>query len=298
MKGSRLLEILEGITLVEFKRFGDFVKSPYHNKNKNLISLYELLSKFSPYFDNHELTREGISKFIYPRENYREQKVDLLVSDFKNLLEDFLIFEEGSKNKIQQKNLLLRAFRERNIVKNFEYTLNEIMKCQKDEFSRTSEYYHNQSMLEYESCISKLNSLMYSKNKSFQKLTDNIDLFYISFKLFVFVLVYHHIKETKLDINYNLWLKNEIISHIENNIDSIKKEHPLIYSYYLILMILIKPGNEKYFEDLKNYIKTNRQKLSPDFLKEIYLEMKNYCDTKISINRNKYTNEMFNIYRT
>ena len=66
MLKSKVIEILRTLSADELKLFREFIRSPYHNKNKNVISLFEIIRKFSPSFNDPNLTKEKVFKKIFP----------------------------------------------------------------------------------------------------------------------------------------------------------------------------------------------------------------------------------------
>ncbi len=62
MQKSSLITILRTLTPQEFREFGEFVKSPYFNKNEKVITLYNVLKKYFPGFDSGSLTKEKVFK--------------------------------------------------------------------------------------------------------------------------------------------------------------------------------------------------------------------------------------------
>ena len=60
------VEILRALDKNEFKRFGDFIKSPYFNSVEILGKIYDETAKVYPDFENPRLSYEKISKKIYP----------------------------------------------------------------------------------------------------------------------------------------------------------------------------------------------------------------------------------------
>lgn len=296
MRENKLSEILRGISLNEYRKFGEFIRSPYYNKNPNLIKLYDYMKRIIVNSDEPQPSSEEIWHGLYPEKSYNKQKISILISDFKNLLQEFLMSENYTKNKTAKRIELLKIFNERSMTKNFDALNTEMKKYLTGDYNRDRQYYNNSLTAEFEETNSRAIKIVYSKDPGFKNLDNKIDHFYIISKLYVFIMIHNQFKEIGSELDYKLWNKNEILSYIEKNSENIKKEHPLIYCYYLILMTFIKPKNEKYFELLKKYLNVNSEKLSPEYLKDIYIEMKNYCDDRISINRTKYTKEQFKIY--
>jgi hypothetical protein len=52
MEKSKVIDIFRTFSPDELKRFRDFVHSPFHNKNKNVIRLFEILKKYYPDFES------------------------------------------------------------------------------------------------------------------------------------------------------------------------------------------------------------------------------------------------------
>jgi hypothetical protein len=141
MRESKLTEMLKGITPFEFKRFGEFLNSPFHNKSKKILQLYELINGHYEEFDANVITNEKIAREIFYDEKKKDQNARTLISNFSSLLEEFIIYNKSTKNPVQQKVNLLEALRERNIIKNFEMVSKEITDINKKEFNKNTEYY-------------------------------------------------------------------------------------------------------------------------------------------------------------
>ena len=91
MRESKLTEMVKGISPAEFKKFGEFLNSPYHNKSRKIIQLYELINFSYDEFDANIITNEKIAKAIFSGEGDKDQNVRTLISTFTSLLEEFLI---------------------------------------------------------------------------------------------------------------------------------------------------------------------------------------------------------------
>ncbi|MBS1514792.1 MAG: hypothetical protein JSS63_07155 [Bacteroidetes bacterium] len=87
------VEILRALDKNEFKRFGDFIKSPYFNSVEILGKIYDETAKVYPDFENPRLSYEKISKKIYPGKKFNEQTIRNLYSKFGNLLKKFVAVE-------------------------------------------------------------------------------------------------------------------------------------------------------------------------------------------------------------
>jgi len=297
MKENKLSEILRGFSPNEFKRFGDFVRSPFHNKSQKIILLYDHLRKFSDDFSSYEISNEEISTLIYGNENQSDSKVRSLVSDFVRLMEKFMILTQYSKNTIAQRVQLLTALNSRDLSKSFRKTLKETMEYQEKQFNRDEDYYYNQIFLELESFNFQLLRNTNINEQGFNKISENIDLFFILTKLNLLHFMSYRQQDFTDRYGYNIWQVNEVINYIESKLGRIKKEHPIIYMKYLILMTIIKPEKENYFTDLKKFVLSNHERLSFEVLDYIFGALTNYCMTKCNSGDKKYKAERFRVYK-
>ena len=111
---SKLIKLLSTFSSLEWKRFGRFVQSPYHNTNQKVIDLYTILKKAFPFKVLKELEQERIYKKVYGTELFKLSKFQNLCSDVYELASDFIIDVHLNKEKRKKKKLLVDALSERN----------------------------------------------------------------------------------------------------------------------------------------------------------------------------------------
>lgn len=114
IENSKLIKLLATFSGLEWKRFGRFVQSPYHNTNQQLITLYNILKKASPFEKLKDLEQERIYKNIYGQEKFKLSKFQNLCSDLYELATDFIIDVQLKKEKRKRKKILIDALFERN----------------------------------------------------------------------------------------------------------------------------------------------------------------------------------------
>lgn len=292
-----MFELLRGLSQQEFRKLGDFVRSPFHNKSINIVKLYDLLNRKYNILQSRNFSMEEISSAIYNEKGNDTSKVRSLSSDFARLIEKFLIQCEWEKNESYQKTLLLTALNQRNLAKNFNSTLKETIDEQAAEFNRDEDYYYNQIFLEVESFNYELERSSSVSPENFSKINSNIDLFFVITKLNLLHFMYYHKQNITGDDDFGIWLKNDIIRYIENRKKKIKKDHPIIYMKYLILMTIVKPEAENYFTDLKKFLVKNIGKMNYDVRAYIFGALTNYCIIRCNSGDIRYKLERFKIYQ-
>jgi hypothetical protein len=297
MKESKLSELLCSFTSSEYKKFGDFVRSPFFNKSQKIILLYDHLKQYSEDFSKYEVSNEDISNLIYGRDEHSYSKVRSLTSDFVHLIERFLIISGYERNNTAQQVQLLTELNERGLTKSFRSTLKETLQATENQFSRDEDYYYNRIFLEVEKFNYSLLRNTDIDEEGFSRISENIDLFFILTKLNLLHFMSYHRQNFAEKYNYKIWQVNEVIRYIESKLKFIKKEHPIIYMKYLILMTIIKPDEENYFSELKKFVMLNHTGLGYEVLDYIFGALTNYCMTKCNAGEKKYRAERFSVYK-
>lgn len=128
MKEIKLVILLKSLSSDDFRWFYKFVRSPYHNANKHLVKLYELLKKYYPDFEHPKLTQELIYDKLFPGETYDVQRIRLLFHRLANLVESFLATQELKKDEFLYKKLVTKSFGRINTYNLFEKKTSSLLK--------------------------------------------------------------------------------------------------------------------------------------------------------------------------
>lgn len=296
MRESKLTEMVKGISPAEFRKFGEFLNSPYHNKSRKIIQLYELINFNYDEFDANVITNEKIAKAIFSGEGDKDQNVRTLISSFTALLEEFLVIEELNNNSLHGKTFLLKSLRDRNILKTFDMVSKEITDIQQKDFNRNTDYYYNEFTFKETWLNYHGEDLDLDLDKSYQEMSDNADHLFIVTKLKVLNTVISRKILSGISIYKTYWAVENILKYIEKNIDEIEQHHPIIYSEYKILMMVLEPDKVKHFHDLEKHVFHNISRYNEEELEQVYYSLSNYCVNKIALGEDKFVNELYKIH--
>lgn len=296
MRESKIVELLKSLSSSEFKKLGEFVKSPFHNKSESLNLFYDYLAGFSKNFNELNIDYREISGYTFPGENFNETKVRSLISKFVRLIESFFSHLEFEKNTAYQNVLLLYTLNMRNLPKSFKSTLKETQEYQAKQFSRDEDYYYNQMYIELESFNYYLERSPRINKEDFDKINDNINLFFIITKLNLLHFMMFEM-QSNAQTQYDIWLMDEVISYIEDNLQWISREHPIIYMKYLILMTIIKPEADIYFRRLKRFVLQNHSKLNDEVSGYVFGALTNYCIIRCNGGDIGFKQEKYKVYK-
>ena len=140
----KALKILASLNKEEFDSFGKFVISPFFNRSKDLIKLFNNIKKYYPEFTHAKLQFESLYKKLYPGKSFNEGTIRNLFSDLGNLAEKHLAyvnyentFEYGYKiidetnNRYLDKEFLknYKKYYERNEIKEDALYRKNLNKC-------------------------------------------------------------------------------------------------------------------------------------------------------------------------
>jgi hypothetical protein len=106
MHKSKFIDIVKTFSRDELKQFKDFVNSPYHNSNKNVIKIYDIIRKHVPEFSSAFLEKENLFRAIYPGKKYNDTVMRILSSDLLSLAEEFLILNRSQNFRLRLLTLL------------------------------------------------------------------------------------------------------------------------------------------------------------------------------------------------
>lgn len=241
MKSTKLIRLLKTFSDTEVKKFMDFVKSPYHNKNKNVIRLYEALIKFYPGFESDILTEKNIYNKVYPEGDFDYFKIKNLASDLYNVALEFLKLQPNLMTEFNRDYNLLVQLRDRKL---WEYHKKMIRNIEKNFSGITVKddiFLFNNYLLTMESHLSNV----LEKPNSFERIQDEYESFYeysVLNLLKFYSLMMHVSKENKANIDMKMF--DEVISYIENNPVS---ANPTILAYKYIVLLGCKRKEEYYF---------------------------------------------------
>ncbi len=126
MKNSKLVKLLSTFSNVEMKEFEKVVISPFFNRGRNYLPLYNQLKKFHPHFDDGKMTYEFIFHKMYPGKEFSKQTIWNMTSALYNMAEEYLTFSRMKKNKFVSAQQLAWDLHDRKLPQFFYKKLEEM----------------------------------------------------------------------------------------------------------------------------------------------------------------------------
>jgi len=293
MLKSNLIELLGGFKQKEFKELGEFLRSPFINKNEGVIKLYDYLSKSFPDFEEEKLEKKDVFNNIYPGADFNDSFIKTIIYNLERLAEKFLIYKKLSQDTFKQDIYLLEELDNRNLRKLFK------KKLKAAESALVKAGLDDQSYFHYRTNFDGVKAYSTSKDtKTFNE--PNVDISKISVNLindFLMNILSHYIavinetwfmkKDIKLDFI------EEILRYLRNN-----KKHlrvPLISINYFIILLL-REEKDVYFYEIKRQLINNINNLKHIDKMGTITILNNYGIKRESEGHDEFIKERFELF--
>ncbi len=291
MHNSKIYSILKHFDKYEQNRLRKYITSPYFNKNKVLIGLFELLIEDINSEKTSELEKEEIWLKTQPKKKYDDVRFRKLCSDLLKLVESFLAQQVYEENPLYQATYLIEAVSKRKMGKLNNSSMNTAKRLSKQQFYRTSNFYYYQYEIEKNFYLLDRHEFKRVDRKNVEEIVNNLDYFYLAEKLkyYCTVLSQQHV----VSHTYELLFIEEIINHIKKYKF---EEIPPIAVYFQIYLTLIETDNEEHYFKLKDLLKKYGLLFPLEEAQEIYEHALNYCVRLINKGSIMFLEEYFHLY--
>lgn len=285
--------MLKHFSTKELTRFGEYLDSPFFNKDEQLSVFYQYLRKFAPEFESRSLEKERILEKGIPGLELNEKRLGYLMSDIVDHIEDFIRYNKHMADDMEGYVHLLNQYNSWEADKFFEQTLREARTTLDSEPYRNAPHYFQAYLLQ-----SELNAYFDRQKKraydaSLQEAANYLDLFYLSTKLKYSCELINRQKLVASD--YTVRLLKEITAHLK---ETAYDDHPSIAIYFQVLMTFIEGENEVHFEKLRVLLNEHTEKFPPSEARDMYAYAQNYTIRKINAGDKKYLREYFDLSRS
>jgi hypothetical protein len=239
MNNSSLISLLKNFNKQQLKEFNGFVKSPYFNTNKALVTLFEYIRKQHPEFTKEKLEKQYVFKKLFGKTEYNDGFFRVIMSNLQNLAEEFLTIEKFRKDSILKKKFLLDSLMDMpGSRKLAEKILNEGLK-EADKIKPTGpdDFLDKYHMSFYRKYLYSTNFTASKSNKPEEHLFDEQKYLTYYYLLRMLADHFYHLNQSQI-INYTpkLVFIDEITGFLQKNPEYL--EFPTLNMAYLRVLLL------------------------------------------------------------
>ena len=302
MLKSRVIDVLKALSPEELKQLRDFVHSPFHNKNKNVMAMFDYIKKYYPSFNDAGFTKEKIFKKIFPSKEYNDTVMRILLSDLMRITEDYLVCKQVAKSETDYTAFLLKDLMERKIEKLF-------LKKYKESSAASDDLKINDTFFLYRHSIEELNK-GFNIDRNMQQLNSK-NLVDMGNYLIIYFLIKLSSVVYDIDVNRNNFNTEFNSSSVEGfrsfiNHDSIKflikneefKERDILEMFYYAFLLNYDNVPEETYTKLKELFYKNIPGLERSAVYNLFLSLINYNGKRNwKDTDNKYRKETLELYK-
>jgi len=298
LEKSELIEILSNLSPKEFRGLGDFVCSPYFNKNEGVIKLYNYFKKYYPDFPEKCLKKDNIFKELFPKMKYNDSHLRSLIFKLNSLAETLLAINEYRKDPYSEQFQLVNSLLDKSLDRRAGKIMAQREKKLKEIKNQNADYFY--ALYKLENMKDIIYSRMYRpltiKDKPDEKLKAESDNF-IKYFLITILARYRYLlnKGSTVKTILDLDFLNEILSFLGSEGKKFLNVR-LVWILYKQIMLLLHPNSEKIFIELKPILTDDSIPMDKEERKNGLAIIINYCINKYYSGFEKhriYLNELY-----
>lgn len=283
MTNSKLISVLKTLNKKEFKKLGEFINSPFFNKNENIKRLYLSLEKRYPDFPVDITKIEIIFFEVYENSEFDYHKISNLNSDLLQLIKSYFAVKSFQENAFYHKLFYMKELDNRKL--DFFYTqadgdiqsMFEMIKL-KDEDYYFRKYIFNKNR-------SMFNSISSSKISFDPIQTEYDSLYEFSFTAYLKLFAKMLYNKNHGKVNYSIPAFTELWNYIQNT----DLPGNVVYDVYKSILKLELSKEESDYLNLKKLKHKYMNYLSKEDLHNVFIFMNSF----ISYRLNKYGDEKY-----
>ncbi len=292
MTESKLVFLLKTFKKVEWRRFKEFLASPYFNKRTDLGTFFDYIAATAPDFSEKKLSKTVVFKKLYPNQAYDDKQMRYLMNYTLKAAEEFLGQQKVESLGLKD-NYILEELVDRKLEKHSKRYFEKTANSQKNTKEKTIDYYYSNYQLADIANKHFINQGLRKDDANLKLALDNLDLFYFTKKIKYSCEVLN--RQKIFSTSYDLDFMNIVYEYLS---DERKIKEPLIAIYYQIYALLIKEDASENFEILKDLIQNYNEEISSIEKQHIYSYAINYCGRQMKYNKNSkyYVNQCLDLY--
>lgn len=297
MHNNSLIKLLRSFSPKEFSEFRDFLLSPYFNKKNSVVKLFDIIRKHYPEFTGEEISKENIHKKLFPGKVFNDSNLRVLVHNLNELAKKFIGYRNFESNNFEYDFSRFIGLMNKQQFSFLDKTISSLKNdLENYRFSAESHYYYR-FRLEYENIF----YLSISHIGNFERFLEKADLE----KVFYYLSSFYYLNSMRLYINilnlkliYNKNFNTDPFEKMITLIDkSIFTDNPVIEIYYGIIKLFDEGVQDSFFFRIKEILGQIKNTLHVDDLREIYINLTNYCNRKITAGVLNFRKEKLEIYK-
>lgn len=299
MDKSNLIKIISTFSSKEIKEFGEFVQSPFFNKNESTVKLYEYIRKEYPSFTGEKIDKQNVYKKLFPGAEYNDGFMRTIIFNLSALAEDFITYSAVKNNQSRYGILLLEELNKRKLDKLLLKHLKEVEVEVNDMENKNRDYYYYKYFIER--IVYSYHNWSRFRKKNLKDYENegilNETRYLLNYSLGRTLANYRFLitKSEHEHVDFHVELLDQIIKFLTSKNSDYLKDPSIKLHIYEIL--LIREKSDKYFKILKRILHDPSEKITQDEKFSLHNILQTYCTSKIFKGSSAYKHERFGLYK-
>ncbi len=291
MENTKLVALLKTFDTKQWTEFDEYIRSPFFNKNQDLVDLFRLLRSYAPRFHPKKIERKKLFRELNGAIAYDVKKMNHQSSLLLKQLEDYIGYKWMQGQPGLSQYYAMEACFERNLSKHYRFLASRFSKHWKGEEKKGAFYHHQQQLVADLANRSFLKQRSRKYDAHLQIASDELDAYYLIKKLKYSCEMLD--RGQAMAVNYQWPLMPEIFQFLRGKD---YPDTPLIPIYCHIYAMLTQEDNDRHFQTLKELIRRYIEQLDTSEVQLIYLFAINFSIRKLRAGNTLYTSECLDLY--
>lgn len=291
MEKTKLIALLKTFDTKQWTEFDEYIRSPFFNKNHELVDYFQLLRCYAPRFHPKKIGREKLFQELFGALSYDDKKMNHLSSLLLKQLEDYIGYKWMKRqNGLSQYHAMEACF-ERNLNKHYRFLASRFARNWEGQKQEGAAFHHQQLLAADLANRSFLKQRSRKYDPHLQTASDQLDAYYLIKKLKYSCEMLD--RGQAMAVDYQLPLMPEISRFLQ-----VKQypDIPLISIYCQIYAMLTQEDKDGHFKALKGLIHQYNDQLNTAEIQLIYLFAINFSIRKIRAGDTRYLAECLDLY--
>jgi len=291
MKKNRFLDLYQNFPAKERKQFVLYVHSGFFNQNINLQVLIEAIEQYVK--AKKVVDKREVYTLCFPQEIYNELKYNNLISDLLYLFYDFLAQSRYTREKVLQKQLLIRTLLDQECLEPCVMHLERYTQLQETTSWQDSNYWYAAYQLQDMQDQHLMSQEKRAYTPHLQSRSDALDRFYQLEKIKIACDMAS--RSTAVKADYHCAFVSDIIQWHQEHPEELAK-FPVFQLYLAAYNMFTRKDDGAYLQ-LKDLLQTHLKLIPQQELRLLYTYVLNFAVLRINSGENQYYQEILLLYK-
>jgi hypothetical protein len=296
MFSSKAIDIVKTLSPEEMKEFGQFIRSPYFNSNKNLIKLFDVVRGGR----EKGVTEEFLYGKVFPGKAYNYGIFKNLLSELYVQVCDYLAVKRLRQMRGDRNTYLIKELVDRKLVKHADRWISTTKEFFKEKNMSIEDLHTDFLMEEYSSFSNYARDQRWLHNLSKKEdpllMSKKFAVYFLARFISQYLFITHSMFQLKREIKLKPMqdIINDTYSFLRENLD---EESPIIEVLYNIFKMRTESLNTDWYFRLKKILLNNIDNISSQVARNGFIYLSNYCEDRVEKGDDDFIAELFNLQK-